>query len=53
MHVIVRRRDDIAWPAPVWGRHPAQPYEASQVEQIIARLRLVLTRDFQFAGEPA
>lgn len=19
MHVIVRRRDDIAWPAPVWG----------------------------------
>lgn len=53
MHVIVRRRDDIAWPAPVWGRHPVQPYEASQVEQIIARLRLVLTRDFQFAGEPA
>ncbi|PPV41553.1 HIT family protein [Ectopseudomonas oleovorans] len=53
MHVIVRRRDDIAWPAPVWGRHPAHPYEASQVEQIIARLRLVLTRDFQFAGEPA
>ena len=53
MHVIVRRRDDIAWPAPVWGQHPAQPYEASQVEQIIARLRLVLTRDFQFAGEPA
>ena len=53
MHVIVRRRDDIAWPAPVWGRHPAQPYEAHQIEQIIAKLRLVLTQGFQFAGEPA
>jgi len=25
VHVIVRKRDDIAWPAPVWGKHPARP----------------------------
>lgn len=53
MHVIVRRRDDVAWPAPVWGRHPAQPYAGQQVGQVIDKLRLVLTEDFQFAGEPA
>ncbi|MBU5235952.1 HIT domain-containing protein, partial [Vibrio cholerae] len=23
VHVIVRKRDDAAWPAPVWGKHPA------------------------------
>jgi len=50
MHVIIRRRDDAAWPAPVWGRQPARPYEDAQIRQIIDKLRLVLTEDFQFAG---
>ena len=48
MHVIVRRRDDAAWPAPVWGKHPAKPYSTEQVAAIRERLRLVLTDDFQF-----
>ena len=43
MHVIVRKRDDAAWPAPVWGKHPAKPYSAEQVAAIRERLRLVLT----------
>lgn len=49
MHVIVRRRDDPAWPAPVWGRLPARPYEAAEIAALQQRLRLVLTNDFQFA----
>lgn len=49
MHVIVRRREDAAWPAPVWGRHPAQPYSPEQVAEVMARLRLVLTGDFRFS----
>ncbi len=48
MHVIVRRRDDAAWPAPVWGKLPAQPYSEEQVAAIKARLRLVLTDNFCF-----
>nr|WP_178131879.1 HIT domain-containing protein [Pseudomonas sp. C2B4] len=48
MHVIVRKREDAAWPAPVWGRHPAKPYNAEQVAAIRERLRLVLTEDFTF-----
>ncbi|MDP4568939.1 HIT family protein [Pseudomonas sp. BNK-6] len=48
MHVIVRKRDDAAWPAPVWGKHPAKPYSAQQVEAIRDRLRVVLADDFQF-----
>ncbi|MFI8744618.1 HIT family protein [Pseudomonas sp. NPDC077186] len=53
MHVIVRRREDVAWPAPVWGRQPAQPYAEDQVRQLKDKLRLVLTEDFQFDGEAA
>jgi len=26
LHHIVRHAGDPAWPAPVWGRHPPQPY---------------------------
>ncbi|WP_439861392.1 HIT family protein [Pseudomonas sp. MBLB4136] len=48
MHVIVRRRGDAAWPAPVWGRNPALPYGDDQVAAIKAKLRLVLTDNFRF-----
>ncbi|HEY0053388.1 MAG TPA: diadenosine tetraphosphate hydrolase, partial [Caulobacteraceae bacterium] len=27
LHVIGRRRDDAAWPKPVWGQGEGQPYE--------------------------
>ena len=49
MHVIVRKRADAAWPAPVWGRHPAVAYTAEQVEALKQKLRLVLTENFRFA----
>lgn len=48
MHVIVRKREDAAWPAPVWGKHPAKPYSADQVAAIRERLRLLLAGDFTF-----
>lgn|SRR5690606_811811 len=51
MHVIVRRKEDPAWPAPVWGRHPASPYTAEQVAQIREKLRLALDDDFTFWEE--
>ncbi|PIA71640.1 HIT family protein [Pseudomonas sediminis] len=50
MHVIVRRREDASWPAPVWGRHPAQPYSEQQAGQVVDKLRSVLAEDLQFAG---
>jgi len=48
VHVIVRKRDDAAWPAPVWGKHPAQSYTDEQVAAIRARLRALLPADFVF-----
>lgn len=51
MHVIVRQRTDAAWPAPVWGKHPAQPYTAQQYTLIKEQLRKVLNADFTFAEQ--
>lgn len=51
MHVIVRQVDDVAWPGPVWGRHPAQPYTAVQVAALIERLRGRLGDDFNFVED--
>ena len=51
VHVIVRKRDDIAWPAPVWGKHPARPYTEEHVTAIRARLRELLPADFIFTQD--
>ena len=48
MHVIVRRRDDAAWPAPVWGNKPAIEYSSDQLSEVRQRLGAVLGDDFRF-----
>lgn len=51
MHVIVRHRADPAWPAPVWGKFPAQPYTQAGFSTVLERLRPVLVEDFTFAEQ--
>lgn len=35
IHHIARYTDDPAWPAPVWGAHPAIPYTEEQLNKIL------------------
>lgn len=49
MHVIVRHIGDAAWPAPVWGKHPAMPYSAEESANVIERLKPILVDDFAFS----
>ena len=42
VHVVGRRPDDAAWPAPVWGRGEAIPYEAGALGPIRAAALAVL-----------
>lgn len=42
VHHIVRYRHDPAWPAPVWGKLPAQPYSDSELQQLLTNLTPVL-----------
>ena len=38
IHVISRQTSDSAWPAPVWGKHPAIPYTSQQAQTVIQQL---------------
>jgi diadenosine tetraphosphate (Ap4A) HIT family hydrolase len=42
VHHIVRYKHDPAWPAPVWGKHPAKPYYAAEAEKLAGMLRALL-----------
>ena len=43
VHHVVRYKSDPAWPAPVWGKLSAKPYVAHEADDIIARLKCLLT----------
>jgi diadenosine tetraphosphate (Ap4A) HIT family hydrolase len=38
VHHIVRFETDPAWPAPVWGRVPPQPYDEAARRAFVERL---------------
>ena len=48
IHHIVRYRDDPAWPAPVWGRLPAEPYTEADLDTTIEKLRTGLAGRIDF-----
>lgn len=53
MHVIVRQHDDVAWPAPVWGKCPAVAYTDAQVQAVRARVLNLHLEGFQEAAHVA
>ena len=39
IHVVARRKDDTAWPKPVWGAVPRRDYDADALKRFIAAIR--------------
>ncbi len=39
VHLVARRRDDPAWPRPVWGHAPARRYAPAARQRLLATLR--------------
>jgi diadenosine tetraphosphate (Ap4A) HIT family hydrolase len=39
IHIVARRKDDPAWPKPVWGAVPRRAYEAGAMERFVAAIR--------------
>ena len=39
VHVVARRKDDAAWPKPVWGALPRRDYESAALECFVAAIR--------------
>jgi len=42
IHVVARRRDDPAWPNPVWGSGIAERYPPGELEAMVGRLRTAI-----------
>lgn len=38
LHIIARYENDAAWPGPVWGKHPAEPYTGENLLRMNERL---------------
>jgi diadenosine tetraphosphate (Ap4A) HIT family hydrolase len=38
VHVIARRKNDAAWPGPVWGVGTAEPYTDAQAEELLKKI---------------
>jgi diadenosine tetraphosphate (Ap4A) HIT family hydrolase len=39
IHHIARYRNDAAWPAPVWGKHPAEAYTDDTLAMMLGKLQ--------------
>ena len=39
VHIVARRKDDAAWPKPVWGAVPRLAYAADAMERFIGAIR--------------
>ena len=45
LHHVMRKVDDPAWPGPVWGRSPAEPYAEDKVNALQHSLKATLKLD--------
>lgn len=51
-HVVGRRRDDSAWPGPVWGQGQAIPYLSPDLQTAMTSARRVLSDVPSFSPAP-
>jgi diadenosine tetraphosphate (Ap4A) HIT family hydrolase len=42
VHHVVRFRQDLAWPGPIWGKFPALPYADEQINILLKALKKLL-----------
>ncbi len=40
VHLVVRYSTDPAWPTPIWGKFPMQPYGKTEIENVRHRLTM-------------
>jgi len=44
VHIVARRKEDVAWPKPVWGAVPRRDYDAEALKRFIAAIRARIGR---------
>ena len=48
IHHIVRYKNDLAWPAPVWGKISAKPYTEDVLQDMKGKLQAAIARQCGF-----
>jgi len=48
VHHIVRYQSDPAWPAPVWGYQPTEPYQADALATVVGKITSALAGECGF-----
>ena len=43
VHVVARHEGDAAWPGPVWGNGPAEPYPEAARQSLVGELQTALS----------
>ena len=51
LHIVARRRDDPAWPGPVWGRGFSAAYGDDELASLASRLWEALQEDLTMIGD--
>ncbi len=46
VHHVVRYRNDPAWPAPIWGKITATPYQDAEIARLRMRMRFSVETGF-------
>ncbi|WP_289030705.1 HIT family protein [uncultured Paraglaciecola sp.] len=44
LHHIVRFKDDVSWPKPIWGQFPAKPYVESALNKRITIIQAAINK---------
>ena len=47
IHHIVRYEGDPAWPAPVWGHAPAEPYSKQALDEMVTTVQSLMSDHFK------
>ncbi|QDD91783.1 HIT domain-containing protein [Pseudomonas oryzihabitans] len=47
VHLVLRCEEDPAWPGPVWGHSPREPYADEAGQEAVGRWRALLEREMQ------
>lgn len=53
VHIVARRRDDAAWPGPVWGSGPMVPYAEARRDDLVRKFADALGQIMPLAADPA
>ena len=51
IHHVVRKKEDLCWPKPIWGAIEAKPYAKDDLDKMVSELKLLFSDRFVEQGQ--